>query len=94
MVSLGLRVNSIYIVKTTSDSLEKTLIERLKAERDEGNRGLDGLVASPVQWTCTWANSRRWYGTGKTGMLQSMRSRRVRHDLVIEQQQVKIIRET
>ena len=34
--------------------------ERLKAEGEEENRGWDGLMASPMQWTWTWANSRRW----------------------------------
>ena len=44
-------------------------------------------VSSPIQWTWTWANSGRWWGTGKPGMLQSTRSRRVGLDLVTEQQQ-------
>ena len=42
----------------TADSLEKTLmLERLKAEGEEGNRGWDGWMASPIQWTLTWTNS-------------------------------------
>ena len=56
----------------TGDSLEKSLIrERLRAE-EEGIRGLDGWTASPMQWTWTWANSRRWWGTGRPGVLLSM----------------------
>ena len=43
-------------------------------------------MASAIQWTWTWANSRSWWGTGKPGMLQSMESRRIRHDLVTEKQ--------
>ena len=39
------------------------------------------------QWIWVWANSRRWGRTGKPGMLQSMGSQRVRHDLATEQQQ-------
>ena len=39
------------------------------------------------QWTRTWANSKRWWGTGKAGMPQSMGSQRVRHGWVTEQQQ-------
>ena len=39
-----------------------------------------------MQWTWTWANSRRW-GTGRPGMLQSMGSQRVGHDWTTEQQQ-------
>ena len=36
----------------------------LKAEEEEGNRGWDGWMASPTQWTWTWANSGRWWRTG------------------------------
>ena len=35
----------------------------------------------------TWANSRRWWISGKPGVLQSMGSQRVGHDCVTEQQQ-------
>ena len=52
---------------------------------------VDQWVASPVWWTWTWANFRRWWETGKpdpwTGKLQSMRSQRVAHDWASEQQQ-------
>ena len=41
---------------------------------EEGIRGWDGWMASPMQWTWTWANSGRWWGAGRTGVLQSMRS--------------------
>ena len=39
---------------------------------------LEGLMlklqyfSHPMQWTWTWANSRRWWGTGRPGMLQPM----------------------
>ena len=39
------------------------------------------------QWAWTWANSGRWWGTERPGVLQSMGSQRPRHDLVTEQQQ-------
>ena len=61
--------------------------ERLKAKKEEGGRGWDGWMASPMQWTWTWVNSRRWWGTGTPGMQQSMGSQRVRHNLVTEQPQ-------
>ena len=32
----------------------------------------DGWMASPTQWTWIWASSRRWGGTGRPGLLQSM----------------------
>ena len=47
--------------------------ENLRAEGEGGNRGWDGWMASPTQWTWTWANSRRQWKTGKPGMLQSTR---------------------
>ena len=37
-------------------------------------------------WTWTWANSTRQWGTRMPGVLQSMGSQRVRHDLATEQQ--------
>ena len=43
--------------------------ERLRAEGEEGARGWDSWMASLMQWIWTWANSRRWWGTGKTGVL-------------------------
>ena len=64
--------------------------ERLKAGGEEGHRGWDGRMASPIQWTWTWAKSRRCWGTGWAGALQFMGSQRVRHDLVTEQQQYSI----
>ena len=50
--------------------------------------GWDGWMVSLIQWTWTWAKSRRWWRTGKPDVLQSMRSHRVGHDLVTEQQHV------
>ena len=46
--------------------------ERLKAGGEGDNRRWDGWMSSPTQWTWVWANSRRWWRTGKPGMLQSM----------------------
>ena len=46
----------------------------------------DGWMASSIQWTWTWVNSKRWWGTGKPGVPQCMGSQKVRHDLVTEQQ--------
>ena len=45
---------------------------RLKAGGEGDDRGWDGWMASLTQWTWTWANSGRWWGTEKPGMLQSM----------------------
>ena len=47
--------------------------------------GLFKRTMKDCPWT--WANSGRWWGTGKPGMLQSMGSQRVRHDWAAEPQQ-------
>ena len=58
--------------------------ESLRAEGEEGIRGWDGWMASGIQWIWTWANSRRWWGTRKICILQSMWSCRVRYNLATE----------
>ena len=68
-----------------ADSLEKIWCwERLKAEGKGDNRGLDGWMASPTQWTWVWVSSRNWWWTGKPGVLQSMGSERVGHNWATE----------
>ena len=54
-------------------------------QEDKGVTGWDGWMASLTQWTWVWANSRRYWRTGKPGVLQSTGSQRVEHDLVTEQ---------
>ena len=46
--------------------------ERLKVGGEGDDRGWDGWMASPTQWTWVWVTSRSWWWTGKPGMLQSM----------------------
>ena len=58
--------------------------ERLKAGGEGDDRGWDGWMASPTQWTWVWVDSRSWWWTGRPGMLQSMRSQRVRHNWATE----------
>ena len=53
--------------------------ERLKAGGEEDDRGWDGWVASPTQWTWVWVNSGSWWWTGRPGVLQSVGSQRVGH---------------
>ena len=48
------------------------------------DRGWDGWMASPTQWTWVWANFRRPWRAGEPGVLQSVGSQRVRHDLATE----------
>ena len=59
----------------------------MRAGREEGVRGWDDWTASLIKWTWTWANSGRWWGTGRPGMLQSMGLQRAGHEWVTEQQQ-------
>ena len=61
--------------------------KRWRAEGEEGLREWVGWMASLMQWTWTWANFRRWWGTGRLGVLQSMGSQRVGHNWETEQQQ-------
>ena len=61
--------------------------ERLKAGGEGGERGWDGWMASPTQWTWVWTNSGSWWWTRRPGMLQSRSSHKVGHDWGTEQQQ-------
>ena len=57
---------------------------RLRAGGEKGDRGWDGWMASPTQWTWVWASSRRLWRTGKPSVLQSMWWQRVRNDIATE----------
>ena len=48
--------------------------ERLKAGGEGGDRGWDGGMASLTWWTWVWANSVRYWESGRPGVLQSMGS--------------------
>ena len=70
------------------NSLEKSLmLAKIEARGEQGIRGWDGWMASPMQWTWTWANSRRWWGTGRPGVLQSMGLQRVGQAWATKQEQ-------
>ena len=56
------------------------IFKRQMARGEGGDRGQDGWMASLTQWTGVWASSGRWWWTGRSGVLQSMWSQRVRHD--------------
>ena len=58
--------------------------ERLRAGRERDDRGWDGWMASPTQWTWVWVDSEIWWCTGRPGMLWFMGLQRVRHDWVTE----------
>ena len=53
-----------------TDSFEKTLMLGKTEGREEGDdRGWDGWMASPSQWTWVWANSGNLWWTGRPGVL-------------------------
>ena len=58
--------------------------ERLKAEREEDDRGWDGWMTPLTQWTWVWASSGCLWWTGRPGVLQSMWLQRVGHDWATE----------
>ena len=72
---LKLKVQYFVDMMGRADSLQKTLtLGKIERRRRKDNRGWDGWMASPTQWTWVWASSRRWWRTGKPGVLQSMGS--------------------
>ena len=58
--------------------------EGLGAGGERNDRGWDGWMTSPTQWTWVWVNSRIWWWTGRPGMLRFIGSQRVGHDWVTE----------
>ena len=68
-----------------ANSLEKTLMLGLKAGGEGDSRGWDGWMALLTQWARVWSKSGSWWWTGRPGMLQSMGSKRVRHDWATQQ---------
>jgi len=42
--------------------------EKLRAGGEGDNRGWDGWMASPMQWTWVWASAGIWWRTGKPGV--------------------------
>ena len=64
-----------------ADLFEKTRCwERLKVEGEGDNRGWDGWMASPTQWTWVWVDSESRLWTGRPGRLRFTGSQRVGHD--------------
>ena len=68
-----------------ADSFEKTLaLGKIEGRREEDDRGWDGWMASPTQWTWVWVNSGSWWWTRRPGVLRFMGSLRVGHNWVTE----------
>ena len=58
--------------------------ERLKVGGEGDDRGWDGWMASPIQWTWVWVNSESWWWTERPDVLQLMGLQRVGHDWATE----------
>ena len=58
--------------------------ERLKVGGEGNDRGWDGWMASPIQWTWDRVNCRSSWWTERPGVLQSMELQRVGHDWATE----------
>ena len=58
--------------------------ERFKVEGKGNDRGWDGWMASPTQWTWVCVNSRSWWQRGRPCVLQSMGSQIVGHNWATE----------
>ena len=67
------------------DSLKRPWCwERLKAGGEGEDTGRAGWMASSIQWTWVWVNSRSWWWTRRPGVLQFMGSQWVGHNWVTE----------
>ena len=68
-----------------ADSFEKTLmLGKIEGRKKGDDRGWDGWMASPTQWTWVWVDSRSWWWTGRPGMLRFVGSQRVGRDWATE----------
>ena len=84
---LKLKLQNLGHLMRRTDSLEKTLMLGKTEMRRRDDTGWDGWMASQTWWTWIWANSWKWWRTGKPGVLQSMGLQRVSHHWGTEQRQ-------
>ena len=74
-----------------ADSLEKPLmLGKIEGRRRRGWQRMRCWMASKAQWKRVWTSSKRWWRTGKPGMLQSMGLQRVRQDWATDQQSIEL----
>jgi len=82
---LKLKLQSFAHLMRRTDSLEKSpMLGSMKAGGEGPDWGWDDWMASLTWRIWVWASSRGWWWTGRPGMLQSVGSRRVRHDWATE----------
>ena len=58
--------------------------ETLRARGEGDDRGWDGWIASPTQWTWVWVDSRSLWWKGRPGVLLLIGSQRAGHDWATE----------
>ena len=72
----------------TDNSLKMFLMPgKIEGRRIREHQRMRWLDRSLIQWTWTWANSGRWWGGGRPGLLQSTGPQRAGHSWATEQQQ-------
>ena len=82
---LNLKLQYFGHLMRRADSFEKTLmLGKIEGKGEGDDRGWDGWMASPTQWTWVWINSRSWWWTGRPGVLRFPGSQRVGHNWVTE----------
>ena len=70
---LKLKLQYIGYLMQTANSLEKSLmLGKTEGRQRRGCQRMRWLDILLMQWTWTWANPRRWWGTGRPAVLQSM----------------------
>ena len=88
---LKLKLHYLGHLMWRANSLEKTLIlGKTEGRRRRDDRGWDGWMASPTQWTWVWVDSGSWWWTGRPGILQFMGLQRVGDDWSTELNWMKI----
>ena len=88
--ALHLFIVHVYLYTLATCCKEPTHLKRpwcwewLKAGGEGNDRGWDGWMASPTQWTCIWVSSGSWWWTGRPGVLQSLGLQRDGHNRATE----------
>ena len=80
---LKLKLQSFGHLMQRTDSFEKTpMLGKIEGGKRRGNRGWDGWMASPTQWTWVWVNFRSCWWTGRPSMPRFIGLQRIGHDWV------------
>ena len=74
-----------HLMRRANSLKEILMVGKIEGSRRRGRQRTRWWMTSLTVWTWVWASCGRWWRTGKTGMLQSMESQRIRHDWVTAQ---------